>query len=410
MRLEVIDIEKLRSNSGQIEGLPANPRKWDADDVKRLAKSIEETPELLEARPPIVVPQNGWYVVLGGNMRLEACRYLDYVKIPCVVVDEGTPIETLKQIVIKDNGSFGEWDTEALLAEWKDLPLEDWGALVEKEKSSSTWTKDGLKTKDGEKDEDYKAFEDKFKPKLTTDDCYTPPEVYDVVLKFVRDKITDIKDKDIIRPFKPGGDYKNEHYPKGCAVIDNPPFSILSEIIDFYISHKIRFFLFAPTLTLFSQRDCTFIVASATVTYENGAKVNTSFVSNMCGNLRVWVEPTLGKSIAVAQKSEINEFSKYIYPDCLITAATLGKIPQRGLELKFDKSECAYVRNLDYLKDAGKGLYGGGFLLSEQAAAERAAAERAAAERAAAEKLILSEKELKIIEMLNAGRNKESKQ
>ena len=49
MRLEVIDIEKLRSNSGQIEGLPANPRKWDADDVKRLAKSIEETPELLEA-------------------------------------------------------------------------------------------------------------------------------------------------------------------------------------------------------------------------------------------------------------------------------------------------------------------------------------------------------------------------
>ena len=50
MRLEVIDIEKLRSNSGQIEGLPANPRKWDANDVKRLAKSIEETPELLEAR------------------------------------------------------------------------------------------------------------------------------------------------------------------------------------------------------------------------------------------------------------------------------------------------------------------------------------------------------------------------
>ena len=137
MRLEVIDIEKLRSNSGQIEGLPANPRKWDADDVKRLAKSIEETPELLEARPPIVVPQNGWYVVLGGNMRLEACRYLDYEEMPCVVMDEGTPIETLKQIVVKDNGSFGEWDSEALLAEWKDLPLEDWGVCAEWDEKTS---------------------------------------------------------------------------------------------------------------------------------------------------------------------------------------------------------------------------------------------------------------------------------
>ena len=153
MRLEVIDIEKLRSNSGQIEGLPANPRKWDAGDVKRLAKSIEETPELLEARPPIVVPQNGWYVVLGGNMRLEACRYLDYEEMPCVVMDEGTPIETLKQIVVKDNGSFGEWDTEALLAEWKDLPLEDWGVLLEKEKSSSVWTKNDESAEEDDFDE-----------------------------------------------------------------------------------------------------------------------------------------------------------------------------------------------------------------------------------------------------------------
>ena len=153
MRLEVIDIEKLRSNSGQIEGLPANPRKWDAGDVKRLAKSIEETPELLEARPPIVVPQNGWYVVLGGNMRLEACRYLDYDEIVCAVMDEGTPIETLKQIVVKDNGSFGEWDTEALLAEWKDLPLEDWGVLLEKEKSSSVWTKNDESAEEDDFDE-----------------------------------------------------------------------------------------------------------------------------------------------------------------------------------------------------------------------------------------------------------------
>lgn len=137
MRIELLGIEKLWSNSGQIEGLPANPRKWDANDVKRLAKSIEETPELLEARPPIVVFNDGWYVVLGGNMRLEACRYLDYEMIPCVVMDEGIPIETLKQIVIKDNGSFGEWDSIELKKEWADLPLEDWGVPEIEETISS---------------------------------------------------------------------------------------------------------------------------------------------------------------------------------------------------------------------------------------------------------------------------------
>ena len=410
MEHRIIDLGLLDPNEGQIDGLPSNPRKWSEDDLSRLEDSIRETPELLEARGIIVVPRDGRYVVLGGNMRLAAIRGLGRTEAPCIVLPESTPAEKLWEIVIKDNGSFGEWDTALLSSEWKDLPMEDWG--VDLERTAQSWTKDGLSSKDSLKDKEYSAFEDKFKPKLTTDDCYTPPEVYDVVLKFVRDKITDIKDKDIIRPFMPGGDYKNEYYPKGCAVIDNPPFSIFSEIIDFYISHKIRFFLFAPTLTLFSQRDCTFIVASAAVTYENGAKVNTSFVSNMCGNLRVWIEPTIAKSIADAQKSEINELPKYKYPDCLITAATLDKISKRGLELKFDKSECAYVGNLDCLKDAGKGFFGGGFLLSEKAAAEKAAAEKAAAEKAAAEKakaekaVSLSEREREIIRMLNSKGNK----
>lgn len=396
MEHRIIDISLLDPNEGQIDGLPSNPRKWSGDDLSRLEDSIRETPELLEARGIIVVPRDGRYVVLGGNMRLAAIRGLGRTEAPCIVLPENTPAEKLREIVIKDNGSFGEWDTTLLSSWWSDLPLDEWGADIDLECTSQSWTKDGLSSKDGSKDEEYSAFEDKFKPKLTTDDCYTPPEVYDVVLKFIRNKIADVKDKDIIRPFRPGGDYENEHYPDGCAVIDNPPFSILSEIVDFYISHNIRFFLFAPTLTLFSNRDCTFIVASAAITYENGAKVNTSFVSNMCGNLRVWLEPTIGKSIKEVQKSKVDELPKYAYPDCLITAAIMGKIVKRGLELKINKSECAYVSNIDYLKDIGKGLYGGGFLLSEKAAAEKAAASR----------LKLSEREREIIKMLNSKRNK----
>lgn len=36
---------------------------------------------------------------------------------------------------------------------------------------------------------DYEGFVDKFKVKKTTDDCYTPDDVYDKALEFVRKNI-----------------------------------------------------------------------------------------------------------------------------------------------------------------------------------------------------------------------------
>lgn len=66
--------------------------------------------------------------------------------------------------------------------------------------------------------------------KLTTDDCYTPHDVYDVVLDWVIDKYNLQDDTKIVRPFYPGGNYKEFDYPTNCVVIDNPPFSILASI------------------------------------------------------------------------------------------------------------------------------------------------------------------------------------
>ena len=63
-----VAIGLLEENKGQIEGLPANPRQWTRMDLDSLKKSIEETPELLEARGCIAVPHEGRFVVLGGNM------------------------------------------------------------------------------------------------------------------------------------------------------------------------------------------------------------------------------------------------------------------------------------------------------------------------------------------------------
>ena len=127
METTKIDIKKIAQNTGQITGLPANPRQWKKADVERLAKSIEETPELLEARPIIVMPHDGKYIVLGGNLRLAALKHLGRKDVPVYVLPEDTPIDKQKEIVIKDNGSFGAWDFDMLANEWDDLPLADWG-------------------------------------------------------------------------------------------------------------------------------------------------------------------------------------------------------------------------------------------------------------------------------------------
>ena len=127
MEIVKLKIDQVEPNAGQIDGLPVNPRQWTRTDIDSLAKSLRETPELFEARPVIVVPHGGKYVILGGNLRYEASRANKADSIPAVVFPESTPVDKLKEIVIKDNGSFGQWDYDALANEWDDLPLVDWG-------------------------------------------------------------------------------------------------------------------------------------------------------------------------------------------------------------------------------------------------------------------------------------------
>ena len=100
--------------------------------------------------------------------------------------------------------------------------------------------------------DDYGAFVEKFKPKKTTDDCYTPPAVYETI-KYWACREFGIDPSKVVRPFYPGGDYESFDYSGGKVVVDNPPFSILSKICTFYRDNHIPFFLFAPYLTIFSS-------------------------------------------------------------------------------------------------------------------------------------------------------------
>lgn len=125
--LKNIKISQLQCNTGQIDGLPKNPRTIKDARFEALKKSIEDAPEMLALRELLVFPHNDKFVVIGGNMRLKACKDLGYKELPCKVIDENTPVEKLREYAIKDNIGFGEDDWNLLTEDWDRIELEDWG-------------------------------------------------------------------------------------------------------------------------------------------------------------------------------------------------------------------------------------------------------------------------------------------
>ena len=418
-----IELHLLDFNTGQIPGLPANPRAWTDAEIKKLAKSMKNTPELAEARGCIVVPYKGRYVVLGGNLRLSGAKYLKWRDIMCAVLPEGTKPAKLREVVLKDNSSFGSWDLSMLRAEWSDVDFGDWGINVtwdtagpipdasvnntpqeEIERMQKEFEERMARGEISEEDEEYQEFLEKFKLKKTTDDCYTPAPVYDAVARYVEETYG-LSRENFVRPFYPGGDYQREKYPEGCVVVDNPPFSIMSEILRFYDSKGIKFFLFAPTLTLFSSSSSagasTALCCTVAVIYENGASVNTSFLTNLePKGIRFRSAPKLQTMVQEGvdefTKTLKKQLPKYSYPPQIITSTWVGRLSALGIEFSVPVAESEGISGLDSQKAAGKAIFGKGYIVSDAVTAEREKAEREKAER-----WTLSERELAIIERLN---------
>lgn len=126
-----LPLRSIRQNTGQLPWLPSNPREWTQDDIRRTAKSIHEDPDFLDDRPILVVPgkAEGSFVAFAGNLRLTACNLEDRKTAPCVIYTPESDEDkaTIKRRAMKDNGSFGAWDFDALANEWDDLPLTEWG-------------------------------------------------------------------------------------------------------------------------------------------------------------------------------------------------------------------------------------------------------------------------------------------
>ena len=118
--MQIVKINEVKPN-------PKNPRLIKDEKFKKLVKSIQEFPDMLNKRPLIVFTDvDSKYVVLGGNMRLKACKEVGIKEIPVIVADEWTE-EQKAQFLIKDNVGFGEWDWDILANEWDTEKLTDWG-------------------------------------------------------------------------------------------------------------------------------------------------------------------------------------------------------------------------------------------------------------------------------------------
>lgn len=102
---------------------PNNPRIIKDDKFKKLVKSIQDFPQMLELRP-IVIDENN--MVLGGNMRLKACQEAGLTDVPVKQAKDLTE-EQKKEFIVKDNVGYGEWDWEDLANNWNTEDLIEWG-------------------------------------------------------------------------------------------------------------------------------------------------------------------------------------------------------------------------------------------------------------------------------------------
>lgn len=196
---------------------------------------------------------------------------------------------------------------------------------------------------------DYESFIAKFSdnPK-TTDDCYTPQDVYEAVVKYVG-TIVDLSDKLILRPFFPGGDYEHSDYPENGIVIDNPPFSIFTKCCAFYSMHRIPFFLFGPGMTITSVcRFCTAVLVDNNIIWENGANVRVDFASNLYGNLIATTAPLLHQLLQQCPSQIKAGLPQFSYPTEVVRVSDFHVMCSGDVEYSLKRDEVEIMRKLDY--------------------------------------------------------------
>lgn len=190
-------------------------------------------------------------------------------------------------------------------------------------------------------------------------------------MDWVIDKYNLQDDTKIVRPFYPGGNYKEFDYPTNCIVIDNPPFSILASIRKWYMKQGIKYFLFCPTFTsLYKKHEDCLVITERKITYTNGALVNTSFVTNLDDKNAIVTAPDLSLLLKQAKSQEVKS-SKRIekkYPKNVVSLVILGSLVRRGQSIAIPKNACCSIREIEAEKEAGLKSFGRKLLVADNIA------------------------------------------
>lgn len=176
--------------------------------------------------------------------------------------------------------------------------------------------------------EEYFEWLGKFEKKYTTDECFTPPAVYETIKNYVV-KFFGLEDKTIERPFYPDGDDKKaaESYDENTVVIDNPPFSRAVEILTYYNSNKIRYFLFANLKTSLGliKTGASVWFAPVNIEYSQKESVATAFVTNLEEEQCIRLNPDLVIRTVKKKKEPLN------YPMNVYNFSHFNRLCRHGL-------------------------------------------------------------------------------
>ena len=287
--------------------------------------------------------------IIAGNGIVEAAKALNKRNIRVIdttgdelVVVRRTDLdidsEDGRRLALADNATSAvnlAWNYDELekaRAAWNVKP-DDWGVKIESE--------------------EYRKFVEKFdkEAEKTTDDCYTPQDVYECVRDYFLEEGVIPKGAKLVRPFYPGGDYEREEYPDGCVVYDNPPFSIMTQIVKYYLDKGIKFLLYCPALTsLYLSQYATLIAFDFRVIYDNGAYVNTFLITNLYDeNIAIKsldVELSSRVKLLPSQQCEKKNLQQYSTPPEVVDIKAVKYISSNGVPMTWYRNKI----KLKYLK------------------------------------------------------------
>jgi hypothetical protein len=170
-----IPLARLQLNAGQLSWLPKNPRQWTKKQMAKMIASLDEDPDFMEDRPPLVVPLamevegSEDFVVFAGNERTQGEKERKKVtELRCVVYVPETEedCETIIRRAWKDNGHYADFDWDITANEWDEYvdKLDDWGIPI-----PSSWSKETNRLSELKFDTPY--YQPIRKPEIKLLDC-----------------------------------------------------------------------------------------------------------------------------------------------------------------------------------------------------------------------------------------------